>query len=317
MKSSSKQVIYVALIGNVLIAITKAAAAVWTGSAAMVSEAVHSFVDTGNQILLLYGMQRAARNADPEHPIGYGRELYFWSFIVALMVFALGAGVSIYEGVLHLQHIERIRDPMINYGVLGIAFIVEGASWLVSLREVNLTKGTADYYTAFRKTKDPTIFMVLLEDSAALLGILIAALGIFAATHLKVPVADGIASICIGMVLACTASLLARESKSLLIGERADRALCDSILRIAEAASLASRANGVLTVHLAPEQILAALSLEFADELRAPQIEDAVINIERKIKAAHPEVVRLFVKPQTAMTFKATVARQIGAPLAE
>lgn len=316
MKSSSKQVIYVALIGNVLIAITKAAA-VWTGSAAMVSEAVHSFVDTGNQILLLYGMQRAARNADPEHPIGYGRELYFWSFIVALMVFALGAGVSIYEGVLHLQHIERIRDPMINYGVLGIAFIVEGASWLVSLREVNLTKGTADYYTAFRKTKDPTIFMVLLEDSAALLGILIAALGIFAATHLKVPVADGIASICIGMVLACTASLLARESKSLLIGERADRALCDSILRIAEAASLASRANGVLTVHLAPEQILAALSLEFADELRAPQIEDAVINIERKIKAAHPEVVRLFVKPQTAMTFKATVARQIGAPLAE
>lgn len=317
MKSSSKQVIYVALIGNVLIAITKAAAAVWTGSAAMVSEAVHSFVDTGNQILLLYGMQRAARNADPEHPIGYGRELYFWSFIVALMVFALGAGVSIYEGVLHLQHIERIRDPMINYGVLGIAFIVEGASWLVSLREVNLTKGTADYYTAFRKTKDPTIFMVLLEDSAALLGILIAALGIFAATHLKVPVADGIASICIGMVLACTASLLARESKSLLIGERADRALCDSILRIAEAASPASRANGVLTVHLAPEQILAALSLEFADELRAPQIEDAVINIERKIKAAHPEVVRLFVKPQTAMTFKATVARQIGAPLAE
>ena len=316
MKSSSKQVIYVALIGNVLIAITKAAA-VWTGSAAMVSEAVHSFVDTGNQILLLYGMQRAARNADPEHPIGYGRELYFWSFIVALMVFALGAGVSIYEGVLHLQHIERIRDPMINYGVLGIAFIVEGASWLVSLREVNLTKGTADYYTAFRKTKDPTIFMVLLEDSAALLGILIAALGIFAATHLKVPVADGIASICIGMVLACTASLLARESKSLLIGERADRALCDSILRIAEAASPASRANGVLTVHLAPEQILAALSLEFADELRAPQIEDAVINIERKIKAAHPEVVRLFVKPQTAMTFKATVARQIGAPLAE
>lgn len=206
---------------------------------------------------------------------------------------------------------------MINYGVLGIAFIVEGASWLVSLREVNLTKDTADYYTAFRKTKDPTIFMVLLEDSAALLGILIAALGIFAATHLKVPVADGIASICIGMVLACTASLLARESKSLLIGERADRALCDSILRIAEAASLASRANGVLTVHLAPEQILAALSLEFADELRAPQIEDAVINIERKIKAAHPEVVRLFVKPQTAMTFKATVARQIGAPLAE
>lgn len=317
MTSSSKRVIYVALIGNVLIAITKAAAAVWTGSAAMVSEAVHSFVDTGNQILLLYGMQRAARNADPEHPIDDGRELYFWSFIVALMIFALGAGVSIYEGVLHLQHIERIRDPMINYGVLGIAFIVEGASWLISLREVNLTKGTGDYYTAFRKTKDPTIFMVLLEDSAALLGILIAALGIFAATSLKVPMADGIASICIGMVLACTASLLARESKSLLIGERADRALCDSILRIAEAASAASRANGVLTVHLAPEQILAALSLEFADDLRAPQIEDAVINIERKIKAAHPEVVRLFVKPQTAVTFKATVARQIGAPLAE
>ena len=301
---SSKQVVYAALVGNLLVAVTKATAATWTGSSAMLSEAVHSFVDTGNEVLLLYGMHRSTQQADPEHPLGHGRELYFWSFIVSLLVFALGAGVSIYEGILHISFPEPINDPQLSYLVLGMAFLFEGASWFIALKQFNVVKGKLGYFEAFRQSKDPPSFMVLFEDSAALLGILIAGLGTFAATSLQMPVFDGVASIFIGLLLTVTACLLARESKSLLIGERADIKLSDSILQIANNASPTSKANGVMTVHLAPDQILVAISLEFSDDLRTPQIEDLVITIERKIRAAHPEVVTLFVKPQTSKTFR-------------
>jgi len=313
---SSKKVVLAALLGDLLVAFTKAGAAAWTGSSAMLSESVHSFADTSNELLLLYGMSRSVRRADPEHPLGYGRELYFWSFIVALQVFALGAGVSIYEGVVHLCHPEPITKPLVNYLVLGLAFLFDGRSWLISLRRFRAARGSFGYYQAFRRSKDPVTFVVLFEDSAALIGILIAALGTFAATSLHMPAYDGIASILIGLVLVGTASLLARESKSLLIGERADGKLSDQILRIAQQTSPALRANGVLTVQLAPDQILAALSIEFADDLRTPQIEIAVVDIESKIRAAHPEVVTLFVKPQTEAEFKDTVRRRFEYPLA-
>ncbi|WP_317204909.1 cation diffusion facilitator family transporter [Janthinobacterium sp.] len=314
--SSSTRVIYAALIGNLLVALTKAGAAAWTGSSAMLSEAIHSFVDIGNQILLLYGLRRAALQADPEHPIGYGRELYFWSFIVALLVFALGAVVAIYHGVLHVLAPEPIHDAIVNYVVLGLAFLFEGASWWMALRHFKTIKGKLGYYAAFRDSKDPPSFVGLFEDSAALIGILIAAAGTFAADRLGLPALDGGASILIGVVLAGTAALLARESKSLLIGERADRPLSEALLRIAEAASPNSKANGVLTVQLAPDQILAALSLEFADTLRVPEVEAAVAEIERRIRAAHPEVVTLFVKPQTGAAYKETLRRRFGEPVA-
>ena len=314
--SSSTQVIYAALAGNLLVAFTKAGAAAWTGSSAMLSEAVHSFVDIGNQLLLLYGMRRATLRADQDHPIGYGRELYFWSFIVALLVFALGAVVAIYHGVLHVRNPEPVHDAYVNYVVLGLAFGFEGASWWVAFRHFRAIKGALGYYQAFRSSKDPPSFVGLFEDSAALIGIVIAAFGTFAATHLGLPALDGVASILIGLVLAGTAVLLARESKSLLIGERADGALSDALMRIAEAASPTSKANGVLTVQLAPDQILAALSLEFADTLRVPDVEAAVVEIERQIRAAHPEVVTLFIKPQTAAAFKETVRRRFGAEAA-
>jgi cation diffusion facilitator family transporter len=296
--------VFAALIGNVLVALTKAAAAAWTGSSAMLSEAVHSFVDTGNEILLLYGLKRSARAPDPEHPLGHGRELYFWSFIVALLVFALGAGISLFEGVMHIRRPEPITDPLVNYVVLGLAFLFEGASWLVSWRQFRVAKGPLGVYQAFRQSKDPPSFMVLFEDSAALLGILIAALGTFASVQLQAPALDGLASILIGLVLAGVAALLARESKSLLIGERADRELSESILRIAREISPDSQVNGIMTIHLAPEQIVAALSVDFADDLRAYQIEEQVLEMEHKIQAAHPEVVTLFIKPQTDRVFK-------------
>ncbi len=301
---SAKGVVYVALAGNLLVAATKLFAASMTGSSAMLSEAVHSFVDSGNEILLLYGMRRAALPPDAQHPFGYGRELYFWSFIVALLVFALGAGVSVYEGIGHINHPEPISRPFINYIVLGLAAVFETGSWVVSLRQFREAKGELGYYEAFRRSKDPPTFMVLFEDSAAIVGILVAALGTVAAVSLHDPRFDGAASIVIGLVLAVTALLLARESKSLLIGERADARLGESILSIAAGERSISRANGVLTMQLAPDQIVAALSLDFEDHLTAAQIEEAVMDIERMVRAAHPDVVALFVKPQTHRSYR-------------
>lgn len=302
--ASSKNAVLAALAGNLLVAATKLLAAIWTGSSAMLSEAVHSFVDSGNEVLLLYGMRRAGRRPDEQHPLGYGRELYFWSFIVALLVFAVGAGVSAYEGIRHVWAPEPINDPLVSYVVLALAGLFEGGSWLVSLRQFKAAKGPLGYYEAFRRSKDPPSFMVLFEDSAALAGILIAGLGTFAAVQLHDPIFDGLASILIGVVLAAVSLLLARESKSLLIGERADRQLGDSILRVAGSEKSVTRANGVLTMQLAPDQIIAALSLDFEDHLTADQIESAVIEIERRVRESHPQVVALFIKPQTDKSYR-------------
>ena len=251
-KTSSTPAVYAALAGDLLVALAKSVAAIWTGSSAMTSEATHSFVDAGNEILLLYGMRRAHRRADVEHPLGYGRELYFWSFIVAVMVFAFGAGFAVYEGVNHILRPEPIQHPMVNYAVLGFAFLIDGWSWLVSFRQFTAAKGDLGVYEAFRRSKDRPSFMVLFENSAALLGLLIATIGTFAAVALDEPVLDGVASIIIGILLGVTAALLARESKSLLIGEQADPRLSRSILAIAAAQPSVSQANGLLTVQLAP-----------------------------------------------------------------
>jgi cation diffusion facilitator family transporter len=309
---TSKHAVHAALIGNVLVAITKAVAGAWTGSASMQSEAVHSFVDTGNELLLLYGIRRAGRRADPEHPLGHGRELYFWSFIVALLVFALGAGVSLYQGIAHFRHPEPIEDPFVNYIVLGLSFIFEGASWMVSWRQFKATKGSQDVYTAFRRSKDPASFMVLFEDSAALVGIVIAALATLVATIGGMPRADGIGSILIGVVLAITAILLARESKSLLVGEQADRRLNNAIVQLAATEPGIERVNGVITAQLAPDQILVALSVEFPDELTTSQIERQVLDLERKLRASNAAVFAVFVKPQTKAMYEAIVRDRYG-----
>ena len=296
--ASSRNVVYAALIGNLLVGVTKGVAAFITGSSAMLSEGIHSFVDTGNEVLLLYGMRRAARPADERHPLGHGRELYFWSFVVALLIFALGAGVSIYSGVHRIYKPQPIENVSASYIVLLLAFVFEGATWLIALRKFKAIKGELGFYEAFRRSKDPPSFMVLFEDTAALLGIMIAAVGTFAAVTLHMPKADGLASILIGCLLAGTSILLARESKSLLIGEPAHRELNDAVLRIvAQHARL--KANGLMTFQIGANQIVVALSLEFADEMRAPEIEHAVVNIERRIREEHPEVISVFVKPQT------------------
>lgn len=302
--SGSKTVIYAALAGNLLIALTKFVAAFFTGSSAMLSEGVHSLVDTGNGLLLLYGLRRSARPPDRLHPFGYGRELYFWSFIVALLVFALGAGIAFYEGVTHVLDPVPIENPMVNYVVLALCFLFEGGSWWVAKREFASRKGDLGYFEAVRRSKDPSVYTVLFEDSAALLGLGFAFVGILAAELTGMPELDGAASIGISLILGSTAIFLARESKGLLMGEPALPHVQEAILAVARADPAVEQVNGVLTTHLGPEQVVANLSIDFADQLTAPEIEACVERIETRISKEVPEVTALFVKPQTAARWR-------------
>lgn len=310
--SGSKTVIYAALAGNLLIAITKFVAAFFTGSSAMLSEGVHSLVDTGNGALLLYGMRRAARPADAGHPFGHGRELYFWSFVVALLIFALGAGVSIYEGIEHIRNPEPATDPIIAYVVLGLAILFEGFSWSVALKEFRQTKGAMCYIEAVRKSKDPSVFTILFEDTAALLGLVVALAGVLGAQLLDMPELDGMASIGIGLILGMTAIVLARETKGLLMGEAASPEVQAAALAIARGDPAVLSANGVLTVHLGPSQIVAGFSIEFRDNVSADEIEACVERIEDRLKTEAPEIVAVFVKPQTSASWQTHRARVVG-----
>jgi len=283
-----------------------------TGSSAMVSEAVHSLVDTGNELLLLYGLHRAAKPPDADHPFGHGRELYFWSFIVSLAIFALGACASVYEGVQHLRSPVPIRNPVVNYAVLGLALFFEGGSWWVAFKQFRLAKGEVGYWEAVRKSKDPTTFTVLAEDTAAILGILIALAGTVAAEVLGRPVFDGAASIAIGVLLGLIAIVLARETKGLLIGEPARSELVSSICAMARAQRGVERSNGLFTVHIGPRQVVAALSVDFTDSLTAGEVETIVADLEERVRKAHPEVVSLLVKPQKSDRADFMLARDEG-----
>lgn len=303
--SSSRKVVYAALLGNVLIAATKFGAAFWTGSSAMLSEAVHSLVDTSNELLLLHGMRRAQRPPDTAHPFGYGRELYFWSFIVALMVFGLGAGVSFYEGIDHIRHPEPIADAHVNYIVLALSLLFESGSWWVALREFRAVKGKLGYLEAVGVSKDPTTFTVLFEDSAALAGLAIAFAGIACAQWFAMPALDGVASLGIALVLAVAGITLARRTKELLLGERADAALVRAITDIATRHPAVETVNGVFTTHLGPNQVVAMLSADFSNRTTAGEIEACILEIENRVREAHPEVTGIFIKPQSAATWTA------------
>jgi cation diffusion facilitator family transporter len=302
--SRQSRVIYAALVGNLLVAATKFAAAAITGSSAMLSEAVHSLVDTGNEVLLLHGLRRAARAPDQSHPFGHGREVYFWSFVVALSVFALGSGVSVYEGIHHVLEPVPITRPAVNYVVLALALVFEGASWRVAFKEFRGEKGEQSFLEAARRSKDPTTFMVLFEDTAAVLGLLLAFVGTLAAHLFGLPVLDGIASIAIGILLALVAAFLARESKGLLIGEPAQSEVTDAICAIVGREPGIERASGLFTVHVGPRQVVAGISVDFRDDLTARQVEDIVARVEGRVREAHPEIVSLLIKPQSAAGFK-------------
>ena len=294
----SKKVIYAALAGNFMIAVTKTAAAVYTGSSAMLSEAIHSAVDCGNQGLLLYGLKKSAKPADKAHPFGYGMELYFWTFVVAILIFAVGAGVSIYEGIIKVISPHPVTDIYINYIILGIAVIFEGAAWLIAFREFRATQTRPGLLKSVLKSKDPTVFTVLFEDTAALLGLVIALGGLFIGEMLDIAELDGVASLLIGIILAATAFLLAYETKGLLIGEAASEDMLKIIEDIARNDEAITGVNEILTMHMGPHDVLLNLSLDFRDDISASDVEDAVTMMEQALKARLPEIRRIFIEAQ-------------------
>ncbi len=294
--SNSKKVIYAALVGNSLIAVTKLGAAAITGSSAMLSEGIHSIVDTGNQVLLLMGLSRAKRKPDPQHPYGYGKEIYFWSFVVAILIFGVGAGVSIYEGIKHIQHAEPMTSVRINYLVLALAFLFEGAAWYFAFKEFAKIRGKRSMFQAVRESKDPTTFVVLFEDTAAMAGIIVAFVGIWLSQMTGLYWID--ASVIIGLILAGTAWLLAVETKELLIGEAASEDTIAGVRELAAQLPGVEKVNEVLTLHMGPEYILVNVSLDFADDCTADQIEDDVARLTGTLKARWPLVQKVFVEAE-------------------
>jgi cation diffusion facilitator family transporter len=299
MASGSKTVIIAALVGNLLISVTKFVAATITGSAAMMSEGIHSLVDTGNQILLLYGLKRAALPADEDFPFGYGKEIYFWSFVVAIMIFALGGGISIYQGIHHLQDPVPISNAMVNYIVLGLALLFEGAAWLFAFREFSRVKGRWGYLEAIRRAKDPSIFVILFEDSAAMLGLLVAFVGVLLSETTGILVFDGIASIIIGLILIGTSMWLAYETKGLLIGESASQAVRRGIRDALRGRAHIDHVNEILTMHMGPDFVLANISVDFDNAISAQQLEADIAAITRSLKQAYPEIKRVFIEAKS------------------
>lgn len=300
MASGSKKIIIAALIGNSLISITKFAAASITGSSAMLSEGIHSIVDTGNQILLLYGLKRAARPASPQFPFGHGKEIYLWSFVVAILIFALGAGISIYEGINHILHPPTLHDPTVNYIVLGFAMIFEGGALYFAVTEFNKVRGSFSYIEAVQRGKDPSLFVVLFEDCAAMLGLIVAFVGILLTQITENILWDGVASISIGLILAFTAIWLAKETKSLLIGEGANKDIVDGIHKIASKQDSIEKINEVLTLHMGPEFILVNMSISFKDHLPVGNIEKAIEIITKEIKENFPIAKKVFIEAESA-----------------
>jgi len=298
MKHSSRRVVFAALAGNLLIALTKFIAAASTGSSAMLSEGVHSCVDTGNQFLLLYGLKRAQRPPDQAFPFGYGKEIYFWSFVVAILIFSAGAGVSLYEGVRRLHSHVEPTSPQLNFIVLAIALAIECGSWLVAWREFSKDRSGRGFWESIRRGKDPSVFVVLFEDSAAVLGLLVAFGGVALTALTGNPVYDAIASILIGVILGATAMLLAYETKGLLIGESANQEVIEGIREIIGQFAEVEHLNEVLTMHMGPNYILAVLSVDFQDDATTAGIEGAVARIDRSIKARFPRVQRVFVEAE-------------------
>jgi len=288
--------IYGAMGANLLIAITKFIAAALSGSSAMLSEGIHSMVDTGNQLLLLLGLKKSRKPADASHPFGHGKELYFWSLIVAVALFGIGGGMSAYEGITHLLHPHSLEDPTWNYVVLGLAFVFEGVSWIIALKQLRPKMREQGLWKTLRSSKDPSIVTVFFEDSAALAGLIVAFLGVLLGHKLNSPYADGIASIVIGVILAIVAVFLVYESKGLLLGESTDPAVVEDIRDMARTLPAVADVKWPLTMHFGPEEVLLNLQIDFRPGLPPGQITESINCLEEKIRQKHPEFKRIFIE---------------------
>lgn len=288
--------VYGAIAANLAIAVAKFVAASFTGSSAMLSEGFHSVVDTGNEILLLVGLKRSGKRPDESHPFGYGQELYFWSLIVAVLLFGVGGGLSVYEGIAHLLRPSEIGDPTWNYSVLAIAFVAEGISWSIAVRELREAHPEKGPISAFRASKNPSVFIVVGEDSAALLGVLVAFAGVLIGQLTGTHYSDGIASILIGLILCSVAIFLIYESRALLIGESADEQIVANVRRIAEKQPEITESRRPLTMHFGPDNVLVNLDVEFQNDLSAADLRQVVERLEQAIREAHPEVEKIFIE---------------------
>ena len=288
--------VYGAIAANSVIAVAKFIAAGITGSSAMLAEGIHSVVDTGNELLLLLGIHKSNKPADELHAFGYGKELYFWSLIVAIILFGIGGGMSVYEGIVHIIHPAEIKDPFWNYLVLGIAFLSEGISWVIAMRELIRGKRQESIWEAFKASKDPSVFVVIGEDTAALAGILVAAGGVFLGHQLGNPYLDGSASIVIGFILGAVAVFLAHESKGLLLGESADKEIVQEVKAIVEKDQGVEKVQRLLTMHLGPEEILLNMDLLFAKQVQVSELPDVIKRVEGKIRSSYPEITKIFIE---------------------
>jgi cation diffusion facilitator family transporter len=295
----SNVAIYASIGANVLIAATKFTAAAFSGSSAMVAEGVHSMVDSCDGALLLLGRHRSRRPPDERHPFGHGKELYFWSLIVALLFFAVGGGMSVYEGILHILHPEPIRDPTWSYVVLGVAALFDGTSFVIAVREMRRIYPGRHLPEIVREGKDPSVFTVVLEDSADLIGILIAFLGVFLGHRLRNPYIDGAASIGVGLVLAGVAVVLARQSRDLLIGERASDAVIRAVHEAARDEGAVCRVHRPLSMQLGPGDVLLAVDVEFTTKLSGPELASAIDRLERRVRELRPEVRHLYIEARS------------------
>lgn len=298
--AESRIAIYGAIGANIAIAVTKFVVAGITGSSAMLSEGIHSSVDTFNSILLLVGLRLSKRPASVEHPFGHGKELYFWSLIVAVLIFGLGGGVSFYEGIEHIRHPEPLRDPTWNYVVLAAAAVFEGTSFLIALRQFRAQAGGTPFWQALDRSKDPTTYTVLAEDSAALAGLAVAALGIYLGHRFDMPVFDGAASMVIGLLLAGVALLLIAQSRGLLIGEGVRPETARAIRELAMAQPRVEEVGRVLSMYIGPDQVLAIVDVNFKDDTDTGEAAAAIAEIERQVRARFPMIKRLFIEASDA-----------------
>ncbi len=294
--SESRTAVIAAVVANLAIAIAKFVAATITGSSAMIAEGIHSLVDTGNGLLLLLGLRQAQRPADLDHPFGHGKAVYFWSLIVAMSIFGIGGGMSVYEGITHIQHPTALENPLWNYVVLGISLAIESVSFAVAIRQFNAARGDMRPLEFVRHSKDPSLYTVVLEDTAAMLGLIIAALGVVLGHQFENPLFDGAASIVIGLLLMSVAWLLASETKNLLLGESADAETVASIERIVEADQAVERVGEVLTMYLGPHELLVNLSVRFVPGLTVERMHEAIERIERAILEAYPVCRRVYIE---------------------
>jgi len=310
MAEMSSKPVLVAVAAGASVAVAKFVAAGVTGSASMFAEGIHSLVDATNDSLLLFGRHQSQRPADASHPFGYGKELYFWSSVVALVILGAGGGVTIFEGVRRLLDPEPIGKPGWNYAILGFAAALEGYSCVVAFRQFRDERGDRGFWEAIRASKDPTTATVLLEDFAALAGLGVALIGVALGQVTGSPYPDAIASLVIGLILATIAVLLVRESKDLLVGERAEPKLIERIRKLVEADEAVEKAADPLTMHMGPSDVLLNLDIQFREGLSAADLETSVDRIESEIRAKHPEIKRIFLEIESLTQERRETARR-------